>query len=60
MTVDHIHVGSGQSHGIHATRLQLRHDVLVDQTTIDHGHHFEHIGVGDAPPFHHLALYAQG
>ena len=40
--------------------LEQCHQVLVHQSTIHHGHHLEHRGVGDAPAAHHLALDAQG
>ena len=55
----HVHVGTGQSDGVDAKRLQLSHDVLVDQSTVNHRHHFKHCGVGDASSAHHLALYAE-
>ena len=55
-----VHVGTGESHGIDAMRLETRNKLLVDQTTIDHRHHTQHRFVGDATAIHHLALYAEG
>ena len=55
----HVHVGTGQSQGVHACCLQPCHEVLVHQSAIDHGHHLEHLAVGDASAVHHLALDAQ-
>ena len=56
---DDIHVGTGESDGINAKRLQLRNNILVDQSTIDHGHHLKHLCIGYASTPYHLALYAK-
>ena len=55
----HVHVGTGQSDGVDTKRLQLSHDVLVNQSTVNHCHHLKHFGIGDASSAHHLALYAE-
>ena len=33
--------------------------MFVYQAGIDHCHHFEHVGIGDAAAFHHLRFNAQ-
>ena len=55
-----IHVGTRETYGVDAHGLQACHEVLVDQSAVDHRHHIEHLTVGDAPSAHHVALYAQG
>ena len=60
MAVYHIHVGSCQSECVYTLGLQLGYKVLVDQASIDHGYHLQHLCVGDASAIHHFALYTQG
>ncbi len=59
MAAYHIHVGSRQSDGVDAERLQAGHELLVDQSAVDHGHHAQHVGIGDAPSVYHVAFYAE-
>ena len=60
VTADDIHVGTCKPQGIDTVGLQTGHEVLVYQTAIDHCHHTEHVGIGDATAIHHLRLDAQG
>ena len=59
LRADSIHICPGQTKGIHAAGLKSGHNLLVDQSSIDHRHHAEHFGVGNASALHHAALYAQ-
>ena len=56
---DEVEVGAGEAQGIDAARLELSDDVLVDEAGIDHGHHVEHGGVGDASSADHPAFDAE-
>ena len=56
---DNVHVGTGQTYGVHTSGLQGGNDTLVHQTSVHHGHHLEHILVGNAAASHHTAFYAQ-
>ena len=58
--MDDIHVCTCQSKRIHAIGLQLSDEVLVDQTSIYHRNHFEHVGICDATAIHHFTLDAEG
>ena len=60
MAADDIDVGTGQSDGIHAEGLQAGDELLIDQATVDHRDHAEHLGVGDAAAVDHVALDAEG
>ena len=59
MRADDVHVRPCQSQGVYAYGLQASHDVFVHQSAIDHGDHFQHGRVRDAPSVHHLAFDAQ-
>ena len=59
MGTDDIGIGAGEADGIDAYGLQSSHDILVDQSAIDHRDHFEHGCVGDASAAHHSRLDAQ-
>ena len=60
VTVDYVHISTGQTESIHAVSLELGNQVLVDQTAINHCYHFQHVCIGDTASVHHLALYAEG
>ena len=55
MGTDDIHVGTRQSESINTIGLKTCHKVFVDQSSIDHCHHFERLGICDPPSVHHLA-----
>ena len=59
MGTDDIHVGTRQSESINTIGLKTCHKVFVDQSSIDHCHYFERLGICDPPSVHHLALYAE-
>ena len=56
MSTNEIEVGSGESEGIDAKSLQLSHDVLVDQTTINHCDNAQHISISDSSASYHLGF----
>ena len=56
---NHIHVGTAQAYGVCAIRLQERDHTLVYQSGINHGHHINHLIVGDATAFHHSGFDAE-
>ena len=53
-----VHIGTCKAYGVNTYRLQLCHDVLVHQSTINHCYNFKHIGIRNASSANHLALYA--
>ena len=60
VTVDYIHISTCQTEGIHAVSLKLGNQILVYQTAIHHGNHFQHVCIGDATTVYHLTLDAEG
>ena len=58
--MDYVHIGTCQAEGIHAVSLKLGNQVLVYQTAINHGYHFQHVCIRDATAVYHLALNAEG
>ena len=53
---DHIHIGSGQSNGIHTFCLKTGYNILVHQSAIYHGYHFQRFCIRNAAAIHHLAF----
>ena len=49
---------SAYSHGVYAYSLQLRHDILVYPSGIDHRYDFQCFGIGYPAAVYHLCLYA--
>ena len=56
---DCVGVGTRQSDGVDAVGLQVRYEVLVDQSAIYHGDYFQHSSISDAASIDHLCLDAQ-
>ena len=56
---DDVHVGSRQAQRIDSMCLQAGHDVLIDQSGINHSDHAERLCVSDAPAAHHLRSDAE-
>ena len=54
-----VHIGTSQSDGVDADGLQTGHDVLVNQSSVDHRHDIEHLRIGYSSPANHLALYTE-
>ena len=53
-------IGTLLAEGIHAVSLKLGNQILVYQTAIHHGNHFQHVCIGDATAVYHLTLDAEG
>ena len=56
---ENVQVGTGHAKGIDTEGLQAGDDVLIDQSSVDHGYNAQHIGIGNAAPANHAAGDAQ-
>ena len=59
VSLHNVHVCTRKTYGIYPSRLQFSHNLLVDQSSIDHCHDAQHFVVSNTTSTYHCGLHSQ-